>query len=324
MLVMLFFVAIGVVVILGSVSLIAASRAHARRVRHGGEIEQPTPGHPARAVIGAVGLIVGIVVCIFALGFREIGPGSVGVIVNFGRVQGGSLSPGLVWVTPFVSDVVVLNTRVQAYNFGDADENNDGQPDGIEAFTQEQQPAFLFGVVNYHIDPSYAAELYQRVGTDYFEKVIRQQSDAELKQDARAYPVDQITARRDKLAKGALERLTTDVAPFHIVIDGVFISQIGLSKEYLASVEAKQIALQNVEKAKAEANSAREKAKGEADAQVTTANGQAQANKLVNDSLTDALIRWQAIQKLNPNVQVMLVPDSSNFLFNLPGASPAP
>jgi hypothetical protein len=63
-------------------------------------------------------------------------------------------------------------------------------------------------------------------------------------------------------------------------------------------------------------------AQGAADANRETAAGQADANRSINESLTDQLIRWQAVQKLNPNVSVMLIPEGSNFLFSIP--SPAP
>lgn len=223
-----------------------------------------------------------------------------------------------------------MDARVQNYNFGG--EN------GLEAFTKEQQPAYLFGVVNYHIDPQYASDLFQRVGEDYFEKVIQHQADAELKQDARLYAVDEITARRDELARTAQARLTKDVADYHIVIDGIFISQIGLSPEYIQSVTNKQIAQQNVEQAKAQAESVRQTAKGDADAQVTRAQGEADAtralaegqrdaNNDINASLTANLIQWQYVQKLADNVQVMLLPSDQGLLFNLdvpqPQASPA-
>ncbi|MEA2622683.1 MAG: hypothetical protein QOH61_1593 [Chloroflexota bacterium] len=271
-----------------------------------------------RFVAGGVGVLVGLLVSVAALGFREIPAGQVGIVVSFGRIEQGSLSPGLAWVTPLINNVVVMDARVQAYNFGG--------DTGVEAFTKEQQPAYLFGVVNYHIDRAYAADLYQNVGIDYFDKIIRQQSDAALKQDARLYGVDEITAKRDELARSAQQRLANDVAPYHITVDGIFISQVGLSPEYVQAVEAKQIALQNVQKAQADAEARRQAAQGEADAQVTLANGQAEANAAINASLTENLIRWQTIQKLSPNVQVMLLPSDQGLLFNipLPSASPTP
>lgn len=308
MLVLIVFVLLGVAVMVVSVGI----------GRSGVPRRGDQPRHVGRIAVGSVGVVAGIAVMVAALGFREIPTGNVGIVVAFGQVQSGTLSPGLTWVTPIVNNVVVMDTRVQAYNFGG--------DSGVEAFTREQQPAFLFGVVNYHIDPTFAADLYQRVGVDYFDKIIRQQSDAELKQDARLYGVDEITAKRDELARSAQQRLANDVSAYHITVDGIFISQVGLSPEYVQAVEAKQIALQNVQKAEADAEARRQQAQGEADAQVTLAKGQAEANAAVNASLTENLIRWQTIQKLSPNVQVMLLPSDNGILFNipLPSASPAP
>jgi regulator of protease activity HflC (stomatin/prohibitin superfamily) len=309
LLAVVFFVVVGVLVV--AVSLAIARTGLARR-RDG--TEQRT----SRFAAGLIGVVAGVLIALAGLGFREIPTGGVGIVVSFGQVQSNPLNPGLTWVTPLVNNVVVMDTRVQAYNFG-------GES-GVEAFTKEQQPAYLFGVVNYHIDPAFAAELYQRVGIDYFDKVIRAQSDAELKQDARLYGVDEITAKRDELARSAQARLANDVAPYHITVDGIFISQVGLSPEYVQAVEAKQIALQNVQKAQADAEARRQAAQGEADAQVTLAKGQAESNAAVNASLTENLIRWQTIQKLSPNVQIMLLPSDKGFLFNipLPSSSPTP
>ena len=305
MLVLFMFAIVGVAIIVVSVAVARSGRPAAR----GGRAS-------LRSHRGRCRWMAGLVVIVGSPRIHEIPTGNVGIVVAFGQVQAGTLSPGLTWVTPIVNNVVVMDTRVQAYNFGG--------DTGVEAFTREQQPAYLFGVVNYHIDPTFAAELYQRVGVDYFDKIIRQQSDAELKQDARLYGVDEITAKRDELARSAQQRLANDVAAYHITVDGIFISQVGLSPEYVQAVEAKQIALQNVQKAQADAEARRQQAQGEADAQVTLAKGQAEANAAVNASLTENLIRWQTIQKLSPNVQVMLLPSDNGILFNIPLPSAVP
>lgn len=296
-------------------------------------------GHPKTTVDRSITKIAtGIVVAFFGLliaigsgGWSEIGPGQVGIVVNLGKVDSSEISSGLNWRVPIVSSVHIMDTRVQAYQFGGDAQGDVNKPEnqGIETFTSENQPAYMYGVVNYSIDPTYAAELYQTVGDDWFTKVVASQAQSEIKQDARQYSVDDITKQRDALARAAQERLQNDVKAYHINITGVFINNIRLSAEYLASVTAKQVAQQNVQTAIANANSARETAKGQADAAVTAANGQAAAtvalaagqataNQSISASLNDNLIRWQQVQKLNPNVQVMIVPDNSNFILNTP------
>lgn len=153
-----------------------------------------------------------------------------------------------------------------------------------------------------------------------------------MKKRSRAYTTDLITAKRDELGTSILDALTEDLSRYHIIIDGVFVSDIGLPTTYTDAVNEKLIQTQNVqteiqkansakEKAIGDANAIREKASGDAEALTTLATAQAAANEAINASLTEALIRWQAIQKLNPNVNVMMVPSDQGLLFNLDGST---
>lgn len=304
----LVFLAIGVILIVGPTAAMLAT---------GGD----TNGPGATKIGGGCLLaIIGLASIFFGLGWHEIGAGSVGVVTSFGKVQ-NTVQPGLVWLPPVLNDVVIMDARVKNYNFG-GDPNANPPGPGIEAFTKENQTATMYGVVNYHIDPNYAQDLYQVVGTDYFEKVIAHQADTEVKRDARNYTTDEITAKRDELAAAAKERLQRDVEPFHIFIDGIFISQIGLPSEYLDSVNQKLIAQQNVLQAQAQAESARAQAAGVADSNRITAQGQADANTSLSNSLTPELIQWQQIIKLNPNVQVIYLPTGNQFIVPLPSTAP--
>ena len=47
---------------------------------------------------------------------------------------------------------------------------------------------------------------------------------------------------------------------------------------------------------------------------IKTAQGQAEANRLKRQTLTPLLVQQNAIDKLNPNIQVILLPSNSNFL----------
>ena len=54
------------------------------------------------------------------------------------------------------------------------------------------------------------------------------------------------------------------------------------------------------------------KAKGEADANVAVAEGQAQANRALNASLSPKVLQYIAIQKLNPRLQIAVLPAGTN------------
>lgn len=267
--------------------------------------------HLGRIIAGTILVLVGILIGLFSFGWTQVSSGEVGVVSQFGKVQDDEMQPGLQWRPPVITSVSNWDTKVRVYTF-----------DKIEAFTSENQPALLTGIVNYHIVPTAASDLQQTYGSDFEQKLVVSQSDSALKAEARKYGVDAITAKRDELAAAAMAELTASNTNTGVVIDGVSIRNIDLSSDYLSAVEAKQKAQQGVEQAKAEANTAREKAHGVADAQVIEAQGQADANKAITASLTNPLIQWQYVQKLAPNVSVMMIPSGSNFIYPLPSFAP--
>ena len=80
-----------------------------------------------------------------------------------------------------------------------------------------------------------------------------------------------------------------------------------------------------MQQAQFEAQSRVAKAKGEADANVTVAEGQAEANRTLNASLSPNVLQYIAIQKLNPRLQIAVLPAGTNALIDptklLQGAS---
>jgi regulator of protease activity HflC (stomatin/prohibitin superfamily) len=265
---------------------------------------------------GGILALVGVLLFVFGLSVREVGPGQVGVKVVFNQVQDDELPSGIHLTLPIFTDIVSMDARVRSYPFTD-----------IEAFTRENQPARLVGIVNYHIDASRAAALFREYNIDYEKKLVESQADTQLKELSRSFGVDEITARRDDLGIAVQESLQALVDPW-ITIDGVFIRDIGLSADYIASVEQKQVAQQNLARADIEANTARTKAQGDADAQAIRADGQARANERIVQSLTPELIQWETIHRLADKVRIALVPPDSGFIWNLNGitadASPQP
>ena len=264
-----------------------------------------------RVISGLVLCILAVPVFLASFGWQQVSSGEVGVVSVWNKVQDDEMQPGLAWRIPIVSGVTTWDTKVQTYNF-----------DKIEAFTSENQPALLSGIVNYHIVPERASDLQVTFGQDYAQKLIVSQADSALKAEARKYTVNLITAKRDELAVAAVAELTEISQPCGLVIDNVSIRNVDLSADYLAAVEAKQKAEQDAERAKAEAQTARNKAQGEADAQVIRAQGEADANAKIAASITQPLIQWEYIRKLAPNVTVMMVPENQQFIYPMPTAQP--
>lgn len=281
-----------------------------------------------RLLNGIVGGTIGGVIMIigFAGPFVEVPAGNVGVVTNFGSVQVVTREPGLHIVIPIVQRVTNVDTRVQPHQFQE-----------IDAASRELQTVRLTGTMNYHIDGQFASDLFQRVGTDFAEKIIDPAFNDFIKTVVPGYSVNEILAKRDEIRSLAKELLGANLAQYHIIVDDIYIANIAFSDEFQQAIEDKQVAEQRVQteqqilaqkqiqaqqavaQAKGEADSNVTLAEGQAKATIALAEGQARANELLSASLSDQILQYQYIQKLTDKITVMLLPSGNQTIFDLKG-----
>jgi len=153
-----------------------------------------------------------------------------------------------------------------------------------------------------------------------------------------------VSTRRQEMSEIITGVLKEKLAQNGLVLEDFVLRNITFSPEYAASVEQKQIAEQQAQQAalvvdqrKQEAEQARQIAQGQADAVVILAEGEAEAMIIKADAEAKALfliaeaiqgnedlLTYTYIQKLSPNIQAMLLPADSPFLFPLPTLEPQP
>jgi len=280
----------------------------------GQRIVPPPKVHLLRGLIG--GTIGGIVLIIGLAGpFVEVPAGNVGVVTNFGQVQDVTLEPGLHVIIPIYQRVTNVDTRVQPHDFQE-----------IDAASSELQTVKLTGKINYHIDGQYASDLFQRVGTDFAEKIIDPAFNDFIKSVVPDYSVNDILAKRDEIRRLAKDQLGANLAQYHIIVDDIYIANIAFSDDFQQAIEDKQVAQQRVQteqqilaQKQIQAQQAVAQAQGQADSTVTLAKGQAEANALLSASLTDQILQYQYIQKLTDKITVMLLPSGNQTIFDLKG-----
>jgi len=253
-------------------------------------------------------ILGGLALVVVGFGWREVGAGPVGVKTRFGAVQEGTLLPGLHWIIPAVDNITVFDGRVQAYNFED-----------IDSVTRDLQSVQLSGLINFRIDSAKADRILQEVGqpADYAQKVFLRPSNTALKEITPEYDAFNVISNRDEIGQRTLANLRERMEEFNIIVERVSVENIRLNDQFLASVEAKQIAEQDLARANFEADRDVRLAEGARDARVTRAAGESQANDLINASLSEQLLQWTYIQQLADNVQLMLVPSDQGLIFDL-------
>jgi len=255
---------------------------------------------------------VALVLWLFISGlmmFKTVGQREVAIVYSFSGTITGKRDPGVVTIAPW-QHIKKENVGIQheEWNFGE----------GNSAVSKDQQKVFGNLAVNYQVDPAQVVDLYKRVGAAWKSIIVDARVPQVFKEVTATYQTQEITANREQLREQTRTRLAKELQPYDIDVVDVFVTNLGFSQLYTDSIEAKQKQVQDAQRAqakvvqvKAEADQRVAEAEGEAKANVARARGEAQANRLRQKSLTKLLIQQQAIEKLNPNVSVIICPPNN-------------
>lgn len=245
----------------------------------------------------AIGVIVlALVVLILVWGTFTIVPaGHRGVVLLWGSVERRIMGEGLNFKLPIAEKIVKVDVRVQPHPFKE-----------IDASSKEYQMVKMTGMMNFHIDPAYVNDLYQRVGLDFADKVIDPAFNDFVKEVVPTYPIGEILPKREEIRKQAMEKLGVNLSRYHIVVDDIYFANIRFSPEYEHAIETKQVAQQQVETQKQvlaqreiEAQQKVATAKGEAESINVVAQGQAKANEAIARSISPMLVQYKGLEKWN-------------------------
>jgi regulator of protease activity HflC (stomatin/prohibitin superfamily) len=240
-------------------------------------------------------LILFIIFVILWGTFVIVPAGNRGVVLWWGSVEQRVMSEGLNFKVPIAERVIKVDVRVQPHPFKE-----------IDASSKEYQMVKMTGMMNFHIDPAYVNDLYQKVGLDFADKVIDPAFNDFVKEVVPTYPIGEILPKREEIRKRAMGKLGENLARYHIIVDDIYFANIRFSAEYEKAIEAKQVAQQQVEtqrqvlgQREIEAQQKVATAKGEAESIQVVAQGQAKANDALSRSISPILVQYKSIEKWN-------------------------
>ena len=241
-------------------------------------------------------IVVLLLLCIMLWSTFVIVPaGSRGVVLWWGSVEQRIMDEGLNFKVPMAETVIKVDVRVQPHPFRE-----------IDASSKEYQIVKMTGMMNFHIDPAFVNDLYQKVGLDFADKVIDPAFNDFVKEVVPTYPIGEILPKREEIRQTAMKKLGNNLARYHIVVDDIYFANIRFSPEYERAIEAKQVAQQQVETQKQvlaqreiEAQQKVATAKGEAESIFVVAQEQAKANGVLSHSLTPILVSYKSIERWN-------------------------
>jgi regulator of protease activity HflC (stomatin/prohibitin superfamily) len=243
----------------------------------------------------AIAILLFIIFIILWGTFVIVPAGHRGVVLWWGSVEKRIMGEGLNFKVPIAERVIKVDVRVQPHPFKE-----------IDAASKEYQMVKLTGMMNFHIDPSFVNDLYQKVGLDFANKVIDPAFNDFVKEVVPIYLITEILPKREDIRKRAMTKLGDNLARYHIIVDDIYFANIRFSPEYERAVEAKQVAQQQVEtqrqilaQREIEAQQKVATAKGEAESILVVAQGQAKANDALSRSISPILVQYKGIEKWN-------------------------
>jgi regulator of protease activity HflC (stomatin/prohibitin superfamily) len=267
-------------------------------------------------------MLIPISFTLFAMSLIFIPPQEVGVVISLlspGGIRPQPVRAGLHWIVPILEWKETYPIYWQTYTMSGiapsignprGGTSAEGPEDSIRARTSDGQEVHLDTSIIFRVDE-------QQVVTDLVSPLIRGVVRSQVSQFT-AREVNS-SARRD--LETTLDRqLREQLGEKGLLVDQFLLRDITFSDEFVAAIESKQVSVEQREQANYEAERKRILAQGDADAAITRANGQAESLKLIADALaqSDELVTYHYVEKLAPNIRVMLVPNNAPFILPLP------
>lgn len=281
-------------------------------------------------------LIVALVVLLGAslsfLGFEQVNAGHRGIKLVWGKVASDSLPEGLYFYNPISTNIVTMDVRLQKKKIK------------LETYTKDIQQTNMFIAVNYHVDPTNAHTLYQKIGMTYETTLIEPIVLSTVKDVVGKVEADKFINNREIVTEEIKQKLEKSLDGSNIIIQSVSIEDISFSGAFEAAIEAKQIATQEAIKSQnetvrvteegkqqviqARAASDSQKAQADADAYAIEVESKAKAEAIRQMGLAEAEAIREKSKALAENASLVELTKAEKWNGQLPqniyGSAPVP
>ena len=260
----------------------------------------------ATGFLRAIGLGILAIVLIILLfaSIAKVPTGHVGVLTLFGRVDTSEvLYEGIHLINPLKSNNI-MSIQTQTIKETATVPSNEG-------LIMTLDTSLLF-----RLDPQRAADLYQKVGPNYIERVVEPNLRAVIRAVTASHTANALySGEREQVAKQMYSELSTEMAKRGVVVESILLRDITLPAALKQSIEAKQQAEQEslamafrLQKETQEAQRKRIEAQGIRDFQQIVAQG-----------ISPQLLEWKGIEATenlakSPNSKIVVIGSGKNGL----------
>ena len=256
-------------------------------------------------MVRLIGLGILALVLIIALfnSVTRVGTGHVGVLTLFGRVTGESLAEGMHVINPLKTNNE-LSIQTQSVKESASVPSSEGLMMNLDTS------------LIYHLNPDRAAEVFQKTGSDYEDKLVEPMLRAAIREATASHSANSLyTGEREMVAKQILDQLTTQLNQRGITVENVLLRDIQLPATLKASIEAKQQAEQEA----LAMNFRLQKETQEAQRKRIEAQGVRDFQQIVAQGISPQLLQWKGIEATellakSSNTKVVVIGNSKNGL----------
>ncbi len=240
-------------------------------------------------IIGHVLLAIVLLVLLFG-SFGTVGAGERGVKTRLGAVV-GIVQPGLYFKLPLINKVTTMDVRTQSMIA-----TKDAP---LSAASNDLQDTKLAVVVNYHIEPTTVADIYQQYGTadTYYHTVVDPLIVATIKAVASQYTAAEQIQKRQEMSARSLAALQAAFEGKNVAIEKADITDVAFSQAFTEAIESKVTAVQLADAAE----NKKRQTQAEADQKVITAKADAESIRIqaqaINSQGGADYVALQKIQK---------------------------
>ena len=261
-------------------------------------------------VIGIILMLTGLLTA----SVRQIDAGQVGVISLFGNVSDRTINSGLSFVNP-LANVTEFDIKTQNYTMSAT--NDEGQKtgdDAIRVLTADGLEVVIDLTVLYRVVPTDAPKIYQEIGADYSDKVVRPITRTRIRDNAVYYDaVALYSTRRDEFQTRIYKTIEADFKKRGLMLEQLLIRNIDLPASVKKTIESKINAEQDAQKMQF----VLQKERQEAERKRVEAQGIADYQKILSTGLSDKQLQYEQIKAqrelaASPNAKIVIMGSRGN------------
>lgn len=250
-------------------------------------------------------LILGTVISLLT-SCAVVRPGEVGVKQKYGKLSDNTIESGLVIINPLTTRIVKIPIRTE------------NQEVKLELPSKEGLNVAAEISILYHVEKEKVIELIKEVGPNYDKVLVLSTFRSAAADVCAQFPAkDMHSGMRDDIEKQIQKKMSEVLSERGIVIESVLLKSITLPEGLYSAIESKLQAEQEAQQMEFVLQQAEQEAKR----LLIEAKGLRDAQKILQDGLTKAILEWKSLEVLqelstSPNTKIIITDGATPVLIN--------